>query len=512
MAFPTTTFVARVTRIVTEWAQAVNDFIYLGQITSMDYMTAAQKIDVTGQLGAVDVTTALQSALTAAITQNKPLRVLPGRYRLTAQLTGSGRVVVEGAGATITELVWDSGSTGGGGLSLTYTDAKTPARVAGLTLSTKANAVGTALKLTGPSAASATNRGAHFADVTIRGYDTATQCWLSGVEFVTCWYPSGENFTVKGKDDSGAVPFAMTSGVKFTECQAAELSNFQIFAAQDGILEAIAAGTPHGEGFNFSHFEIVGAGWGITMVVGGVTPGTSVHDGHINSYLGAIRCEEQAQTSIHNLLTYKTHYSTSDYTGFELANCQYMNIHDNIIQGSQTATGSTIGIVLTGASGNDSGHIHDNTFGDFAPTGTRVGILVGTDTQRNNIHDNSAIDTTVTVVTSVAIDAGVNNRISRNFPQFQGTLPTGATPSVANWGQGAYTLITANVGATSITNFTNGLEGQEIEIYIGEAVTTITDSATVDLQGNVSLTGNGAIMRLRLYTGGVWREVSRRTA
>ena len=65
-------------------------------------------------------------------------------------------------------------------------------------------------------------------------------------------------------------------------------------------------------------------------------------------------------------------------------------------------------------------------------------------------------------------------------PQYQHVLtPDSATPSVAN----KTLFVTANTTATSITNFTNGVQGQEIFVLVNDANTTF-DFSSSSLKGN----------------------------
>ena len=68
-----------------------------------------------------------------------------------------------------------------------------------------------------------------------------------------------------------------------------------------------------------------------------------------------------------------------------------------------------------------------------------------------------------------------------------------ATPSV----KGGKYFVTANTGATTITAFDDGIEGQEILVKIGDANTTIDFTGTT-LKGNVGVDwtpGSGDFMR-----------------
>lgn len=80
------------------------------------------------------------------------------------------------------------------------------------------------------------------------------------------------------------------------------------------------------------------------------------------------------------------------------------------------------------------------------------------------------------------------------------------TPSVAK----RNILFTANTGATTITNFTGGMNGQEITILFTDNVTTVQNNSNILLSGatNFVATPND-VLRLLYFPGTGWREVGR---
>jgi hypothetical protein len=84
-----------------------------------------------------------------------------------------------------------------------------------------------------------------------------------------------------------------------------------------------------------------------------------------------------------------------------------------------------------------------------------------------------------------------------------GTFTSGdATPSVLDNSK----FITA--GSTAITNFDDGVEGQVIRIFRGDADIAITDNANIDpiISGNLTLSATRPSAAFRL-TSGVWKQV-----
>jgi hypothetical protein len=87
----------------------------------------------------------------------------------------------------------------------------------------------------------------------------------------------------------------------------------------------------------------------------------------------------------------------------------------------------------------------------------------------------------------------------------KGTYTAGATtPSVA----GISFMSIANSSATTITNFTGGVEGQVIYLYFADANTTINRNNAY-LAGGANFVSTSTDTLVLLYTGGSWFEISR---
>lgn len=83
-------------------------------------------------------------------------------------------------------------------------------------------------------------------------------------------------------------------------------------------------------------------------------------------------------------------------------------------------------------------------------------------------------------------------------------FPNGATtPSV--WG--GTNFFTANSGATTITTFLDGREGQRITIVFTDANTTITDGSNLMMAGSITGTANDTIEYV--FDGRNWYELGR---
>lgn len=110
-----------------------------------------------------------------------------------------------------------------------------------------------------------------------------------------------------------------------------------------------------------------------------------------------------------------------------------------------------------------------------------------------------------------SVDTGLHKTtamVKASFMLSTGMLPTGATPKIG----GGQIWLTANTGATNITDFQSGTNGEVIYL-VGDdgGNTTITNTATIQLAGGASFTlGDGDTMML-VYIGAQtsWLELSR---
>ena len=459
--------------------------------------------------GVTNDTAAVQAAFNYIAANPVALYVPTGSYLLSAQIsvTSNKTINVYGDGVDLTVFVWTATATGGGGLSITFTDVFFPPSVQNLTLNTKGLAVGTALLITGVDYPSLTKLGPNVASVSIRGFDTAIHCWDTGINFILCWYPTINIVSIKGKNES-VLPFTMSAGITLTSCQVAFITNFVIIHVRAGIRNALYAAIYRDEGHTISAFEIVGVQIGIDFFYQGDAAGTSIGPGHINAYEYGLKFANRFQTAIHDLLIYKTHLSTSNYSAMLLQNCDSNIIHNNQMHGSPTATGDMFGIVLSSPTPNINSKnvIHDNIFEKFYGTGLTC-IIVGDGVERSLIHHNSS-DSTPTAMIALAANPAKNNIFYANLPTTEQLLAVNsATPSVGNDLNGQWFF--TNTVATNVTNFLDFYNTQTIVITTSNNNTTLVASATMVLQGNVNfaMTIYDAITLRRDAT--LWREVSR---
>ena len=456
--------------------------------------------------GTTNDTTAVQNAISYAATVNAPLYIPEGTYLLTSAITVSSanRVNILGAGRRNAILFW-SNAAATRGLSITYTDVITPPKITGLSLLTGATTGGTALLITGPEAASVTYLGPYVDDLEITAADANTSTWDIGLHFYTCWYICLSNVTIKGTT-SDNVTYPMVAGIKLTSCQVTFMTNFTIIHSETGILEAASGVATHGEGFCFENFEIIGGLDAINLTADNVAPGTNIGPGHTNTNRYGIKLRNQYQTSIHDMLMYKTQLSTDNYICIELYDCNSCHIHDNEIKSSAGPTTDTTGIVLTGTTASDYNNIHDNSFGNFNGT-TKTGIIIGTGSGNNIIHHNLG-DSSLTNLIVANVDAEPVNFLFANVPSVWTTLTVNSqTPSVGNTSINLFYI--TNTLATVITDFSNGFVGQQITVVSNNSNTTIQHNANMILLSGVPygmVAGN--TLTLARDTN-LWREISR---
>lgn len=460
--------------------------------------------------GVTNDTTALQNAINYAVSVGKSLFIPTGNYSCTAQLTASTtttQFVLVGEGPANTQLIWTSGAATRG-LSVTYSDTIRTPRIESIGLITEALASGTALIITGPDSISEIQIGPKVSDVRIQGGNMASHCWGTGIEFITCWYPSIDYVNINGRNEYGPT-FSATAGIKLTSCQVCYFERFNIFHVTTAILEQVSGVNTHGEGFTFINFEIVGVGTGIKLAADATAPGTNIGPGHINAFNRCIDLDKQFQTTIHDLLLYKTDDLTGtpqDFIAINMNDCRGCHVHNNFIHGFKANT--LVGIQLSGTTTNDLNLVHNNLFYNFtASAGSKIGLVVGANTSESYFHSNYC-DSTVAIPILIS-GAGLTNKFHNNFPlNYQTFTSADTTPSVANTNSGAF--YTANAVATTITDFDDGYSQQVITVIANDANTTIRhDGVNIYLNGAVNFVmAAGKTLTLRLFDT-LWREVGR---
>ena len=468
-------------------------------------MTALERTTLAGLSAAVlspsggDDTTTVQAALTALGTSGGTLTFSPGTYVLSAALTvTTAKAITITADTTFGAviLLWSNSS---GGLSITYTTSKLAPTVSNLFFRTSYAGGGTGLTITAPVAASFTTIGALVENVCISGDSTPSEYWLKCLHLENCWYPVVRRFSAKGHD--ATVTFLCLTGIEHKNCQVLLLHDFTIIHCGTAILQS---GSTGGEGFIIRHGEIVGADYGMIMTSVSDLSGTAIHDMHINTNYRGIQITNRSCIAIHDCLFYKTQFSTLAYQAVELVACRLMKVHNNTISGTG-ASGGIIGVTISGATSTYN-VIRDNTFSNMEAA-TAYAILVTTSADHNYIYNNIAVDNTTQCV--LVGGAATATRLANNEP-----LPTvpvfgngDTTPSVGNAHFERFDA--TNTGATTITAFDDGIEGQHLIILFNNGNTTLQHNAGLILRGAVNVTpAAGKVMTFE-RSASLWLELSR---
>lgn len=185
------------------------------------------------------------------------------------------------------------------------------------------------------------------------------------------------------------------------------------------------------------------------------------------------------------------------------------------------ATDQASGTTVTAGNGNVIHLTGATTVDSIVTNATETGkILVvwlgGSITVRDNsasggnifLHDSCSMSG-VTDGCLTLLSNGVNwlemARASSTGSTAFATMPDNTTPSVYG---GKYWKCTP-AGPTTITNFTNGVKGQELFIIFTNANATITDGANIKLAGAANFVSTADDTMHLVSDGGVWYEVAR---
>jgi hypothetical protein len=126
----------------------------------------------------------------------------------------------------------------------------------------------------------------------------------------------------------------------------------------------------------------------------------------------------------------------------------------------------------------------------------------------NNFFYNQAIPSVFPLARGRAHFAKCMGNVMFNDLNIGYEFPSGTTtPSVATLD---LVSTAAYATATTITNFTNGMQGQEILVRLS-ANTTIQNNASIILKGGVNIVGTSANEYVTLFNrgSGVWVEQTR---
>lgn len=193
--------------------------------------------------------------------------------------------------------------------------------------------------------------------------------------------------------------------------------------------------------------------------------------------------------------------SVSNSGGFNPSN--NLDIKDNIIDG--VAGGTERGLYIAPAVAIDNITISGNTF-NF--TGT-YGIAFGGATPPTNVLiDGNRFGSNITTpILNLSTLTGAVVLYNQGYDHAGASLVNNdATPDITSQ-DGFY--VCSNDGATNVTDFDGGYNGQELVIFFTTSNSTLIDSASLRLTGSIDYNPpTGTIMRL-MQRGGQWWELSR---
>lgn len=440
-------------------------------------------------------TTTSQEAFQAAINvlpvvPGGELNIPAGNFLLSGTLTVDNKnLKIRGAGRQSTRLRWydDAATTSLGGIIFTTTDILHEFGCEGVHFVTDfaGGAGNTPISGTWPTTSSGQNRTCVIRDNEFSG--SGSGYWTQLISLSEAWNCILEdNMFTNSTSTSEVIALA---GM----CGDAQINGNVIYNGSTGI--NVIANT---EGIRVTDNAIIGVNIGVNYsptVTG--RPGTDISGNHISSANVGIRGSEAVQLSITKNLIYKV--GNGDFIGIDLAsNTDDCRVCDNFVL-YISGTGTTTGISLADAS---NAIIHHNEL-----SGLGTGIGAGATSTTCLITDNLCPSTTTPVS-----NGGVTNRIYNNWPisSIVTFSANDATPSIG--GHVIDIFQTANTVATTITAFDDGYVGQKITVMANDANTTIQHNAGLILQGAANYAmANGAIITLRLFSSGLWREISRKT-
>jgi hypothetical protein len=132
------------------------------------------------------------------------------------------------------------------------------------------------------------------------------------------------------------------------------------------------------------------------------------------------------------------------------------------------------------------------------------------------INSSSQLARTLVIYSSsagalITLAAGTKNVICAIVPELclmngvQTLTNNSATPSVLN----GHTFLASNSSGTTITNFTSGIDGQELLIIFTNSNTTVQHNANIRLSGGTNFTGTSNDTMRLVYSSAIWYELSR---
>ncbi|ANT51229.1 right-handed parallel beta-helix repeat-containing protein [Mesorhizobium amorphae] len=455
--------------------------------------------------------TAFGRFIDVLVATSNPGQLPTGTITLASKITkniGQSPLRLYGSGTDVSILRWTAAD---GGFDITST------RVTGFvqwsrqidirdfSLKTNQASGGTAFKHTlTPASISNCTSVANFANLSFIGEDTNADYWTKGIHIVDGWNTTIERCDFKGVDDDGQTPFLQTHGVYLTRCNDCHVLSSHFYHMINGIVSD--SDTPsYGDGVAVIDCRIVGVDNGIILTTTTTASAMAIFGNHVNAYVQGIYMNGFAYTEVRDNQIFKTNPSViTPWYGIEAIGGFFNVFSGNDIAMPGTAGVTTnFGIHLSGGNGHivTSNKFHDTTstfYGVYLTAGAAGCTVIG-----------NRADSTVDAVVGTSGTVGTGHHIRNNYPvTVVLTFTSGdTTPSVGADLTGV--IKTANAGATSITTFDDGYDGQEFELLVTDDNTTLVNGATLSLLGaQNTLVPNGGVLRFRKI-GSVWYETYR---
>lgn len=547
-------------RLVADWFE--------DSVSVTTFMTPAQRADCRSHGAAMDASPAFQAAFTYAALKGKKVRVPAGSYRLDTPVTvTSADVMVEGDGQEITKILVNNTTGGiffnqgvragtaymGGAHSMTFVAYGT-----GNVLR------GTALSFIYPKQSGAPATPHLFvselsfrsvggvSDVTQPRFTTSLyikNAHCVQVEKVSSYQIANNNCTAIFLDyDVDAYAYRVS------------LRSLSLEGHQYGVRALGAI-----ENLLISDYEIAVPQFGIFCDASGVdhmTPLLTIFGGHVNATNRSISVTNWASVQIDqpNVAIYTGEFTTdASVYGAYFQSCNFIEWTGGIINSLDGGSAFTtlmqfsfcqrftvtglVGYINYSATGVHRGLQIDNTSNRGVITGNQFESVGGVSDTGIFVQTGSGTDDHIVVTGNICFNFGsgvalINEFgckvrgndftncvvpilvtgtrtettiVKDNYPA-NGRAPiTGATPSVGSMPDGRVTV--TNGGVTTITDFTNGYDGQEIDLLFSDGNTSVAHNSRIFLQGSVAAAfAVSTMLRLKYDAGSqLWYEIGRRT-
>lgn len=471
----------------------------------LDYIPKALRPAILAGTSTVDVADYVETAFRAGVGL---MDCGKAQFTISRQITvpAADGLAIRGSDKSLTTIRL-VGSTSG--IILTYSDTTKPPSISGLTIAPTSAGQSNGLTVNGAYSVSVTRYGPFMRNVDIGSGNS--NYFTNPLILSRVWYPQWTGLTIKGGYD-GSFTYPTVRGITLDRVQAPS-GDAVVYHCDIGIGQIGNEVTPgaFGEGVNFAGSEIVGVRIGIDLIHNSAVPGTSVHDLHINATECCIRATNHQQTVFHDLLLYKTG-GTANWRGVDLIAANNCMVH-HVVAGGDGA--SVAASTDTAVYVNTSSNVVVDTVTAAAFGGPIVGVRddgTNTDLTIQNVRPGTA---NIGAWTGAVLTAGSTRTDARDIYPLVDQLLTvnSATPSVATAQHRGYR--TNNSSATALSNFTGGIEGQELFIVSGDSNTSILSNANIILNGGggvspLSLPAGSLITLVR--QGSVWRQFGTRTS